>query len=155
MDEGDACVALLTERLATACGVSEAHIVRENGKAQLCLHYDPDLISLGDIERLARRAGAAITRRYRHEAIPLQTMPAADVALMADDLDKLPFAVGLSRASRRVIVQNLAFSLGVIFLLIGASLAGVVALSGAVILHEGSTLVVVLNALRLLRYGKR
>jgi len=91
MDEGDACVVLLTERLATARGVSEAHIVRENGKAQLCLHYDPDLISLGDIERLARRAGAAITRRYRHEAIPLQTMPAADAATsMTRALEKLP-----------------------------------------------------------------
>ncbi|HEY54589.1 MAG TPA: cadmium-translocating P-type ATPase, partial [Caldilineae bacterium] len=82
-------------------------------------------------------------------AVALET---ADVALMADDLGKLPFAVGLSRASRRIIVQNLAISLGVIFLLIGASVAGVVALSGAVLLHEGSTIVVVLNALRLLRY---
>ncbi len=91
MDEGDACVALLTERLATARGVSEAHIVRENGQAQLCLHYDPDLITLVDIEGLARRAGAAITQRYRHEAIPLQTMPAADAATsMTRALEKLP-----------------------------------------------------------------
>ncbi len=82
-------------------------------------------------------------------AVALET---ADVALMADDLGKLPFAVGLSRASRHIITQNLAISLGVIFLLIGASVAGVVALSGAVILHEGSTIIVVLNALRLLRY---
>ena len=85
-------------------------------------------------------------------AVALET---ADVALMADDLTKLPFAVGLSRASRRIIVQNLAISLGVIFLLIGASVAGVVALSGAVLLHEGSTLLVVANALRLLRYRDR
>ena len=83
-------------------------------------------------------------------AVALET---ADVALMADDLTQLPFAVGLSRASRRIIVQNLAVSLGVIFLLIGASVAGVVALSGAVLLHEGSTIIVVLNALRLLRYS--
>ena len=83
-------------------------------------------------------------------AVALET---ADVALMADDLTQLPFAVGLSRASRRIIVQNLAVSLGVIFLLIGASVAGVVALSGAVVLHEGSTIIVVLNALRLLRYS--
>jgi Cd2+/Zn2+-exporting ATPase len=76
----------------------------------------------------------------------------ADVALMADDIARLPFAVGLSRASRAIIRQNLAVSLGVIGLLILASVAGVVALSGAVVLHEGSTIVVVLNALRLLRY---
>ena len=91
MDAGDACVALLTKRLATARGVSEAHIVQENGAAQLCLHYDPNLISLGDIERLARRAGAEITRRYRHEAIPMQTMPAADAAVsMTRALEELP-----------------------------------------------------------------
>lgn len=82
-------------------------------------------------------------------AVALET---ADVALMADDMGKLPFAVGLSRASRAVIQQNLAISLGVIFLLILASVIGVVQLSGAVILHEGSTILVVLNALRLLTY---
>jgi len=82
-------------------------------------------------------------------AVALET---ADVALMADDLGKLPFAVGLSRASRRIIQQNLAISLGVIGLLIVTSVLGIVQLSGAVVLHEGSTLVVVLNALRLLRY---
>jgi Cd2+/Zn2+-exporting ATPase len=82
-------------------------------------------------------------------AVALET---ADVALMADDLSKLPFAVGLSRASRRIIAQNLVIALGVIVLLILTSVLGVVQLSGAVILHEGSTIVVVLNALRLLGY---
>jgi Cd2+/Zn2+-exporting ATPase len=84
-------------------------------------------------------------------AVALET---ADVALMADDLGKLPFAVGLSRASRRIIVQNLAIALGVIALLILTSVLGVVQLTGAVILHEGSTIVVVLNALRLLVYRR-
>ena len=82
-------------------------------------------------------------------AVALET---ADVALMSDDLGKLPFAVGLSRASRSVIRQNLAISLGVIGLLIVTSVFGLMALSGAVILHEGSSILVVLNALRLLRY---
>ena len=82
-------------------------------------------------------------------AVALET---ADVALMADDLGKLPFAVGLSRASRHVIVQNLAISLGVIFLLITAALSQGITLSSTVIFHEGSTVLVVLNALRLLRY---
>lgn len=75
----------------------------------------------------------------------------ADVALMADDLSKLPFAIGLSRATRRIISQNLVISLGVILLLIITSVTGLVGLSLAVFLHEGSTLVVVANALRLLR----
>jgi Cd2+/Zn2+-exporting ATPase len=83
-------------------------------------------------------------------AVALET---ADVALMADDLGQLPFAVGLSRASRAIIRQNLVIALGVIGLLIVSSVLGLVQLSGAVILHEGSTILVVLNALRLLRYG--
>jgi len=77
----------------------------------------------------------------------------ADVALMADDLNKLPFAVGLSRASRAIIRQNLAIALLVILLLILVAVLGRVQLSGAVLFHEGSTILVVLNALRLLRYG--
>jgi len=74
----------------------------------------------------------------------------ADVALMGDDLSRLPFAVGLGRASRAIIQQNLTISLGVITLLIIASLAGWVGIGIAVVLHEGSTLAVVANSLRLL-----
>jgi Zn2+/Cd2+-exporting ATPase len=85
-------------------------------------------------------------------AVALET---ADVALMADDLSKLPFVVGLSRASRSIIQQNLAIALGVIVLLIVTSVVGLVQLSAAVVLHEGSTILVVLNALRLLRYQDR
>ncbi len=76
----------------------------------------------------------------------------ADVALMADDLSKLPFAVALSRASRRIIRQNLWVSLGVVALLIPATLLGWAGIGLAVLIHEGSTLVVVINALRLLAY---
>ena len=76
----------------------------------------------------------------------------ADVALMADDLSKLPFAVALSRASRRIIRQNLWVSLGVVALLIPATLFGWAGIGLAVLVHEGSTLVVVINALRLLAY---
>ncbi|MBV6394715.1 MAG: Cadmium-transporting ATPase [Anaerolineales bacterium] len=76
----------------------------------------------------------------------------ADVALMGDDLSKLPFAVGLGRATRAIIIQNLAIALGVIGLLIITSITGIISIGIAVVFHEGSTLVVVANALRLLRY---
>jgi Cd2+/Zn2+-exporting ATPase len=82
-------------------------------------------------------------------AVALET---ADVALMADDLGKLPFAVGLSRASRAIIQQNLVISLGVIAFLVITSVIGLVQLTGAVVIHEGSTILVMLNALRLLGY---
>ncbi len=75
----------------------------------------------------------------------------ADVALMSDDLAHLPFAVGLSRSTSRIIKQNLWVSLGVVAVLIPATIFGL-NIGTAVLFHEGSTLLVVVNALRLLAY---
>jgi len=75
----------------------------------------------------------------------------ADVALMSDDLSQLPFTVGLSRQTRRIIRQNLYVSLGVVAFLVPATIFGL-GIGPAVALHEGSTLLVVFNALRLLGY---
>lgn len=77
----------------------------------------------------------------------------ADVALMADDLRHLPFAVGLSRQTRRIIRQNLYVSLGIVAVLVPATIMGL-SMGAAVAVHEGSTLLVVFNALRLLAYRK-
>jgi len=74
----------------------------------------------------------------------------ADVVLMADRLDNLPVAIELSRQALRIIRQNLCIAIGVSILLIAASVFGWVNISQAVVLHEGSTVVVVLNGLRLL-----
>ena len=79
----------------------------------------------------------------------------ADVALMSGDLSRLAFAVGLSRAARRIVRQNLWIALGMIALLLPSTLLGLAPISLAVVLHEGSTLVVVFNALRLLGYKVR
>lgn len=79
-------------------------------------------------------------------------LEAADVVLMSDELGKLPFAVGLSRAARTIIRQNLFIALGTVALLVPATLFGWAGLGLAVLIHEGSTIVVVLNALRLLAY---
>jgi Zn2+/Cd2+-exporting ATPase len=76
----------------------------------------------------------------------------ADLALMASDLSRLPFAVGLSRRSNRIIRQNLVIALGMIALFMPAASSGVAGIVLAIILHESSTVGVVLNALRLLRY---
>jgi Cd2+/Zn2+-exporting ATPase len=84
-------------------------------------------------------------------AVALET---ADIALMGNTLDALPFAIGLSRMTRRIIKQNVFISLGVVALLIPATIFGFANMAVAVVFHEGSTLVVVLNALRLLRYKK-
>ncbi len=75
----------------------------------------------------------------------------ADIALMADRIDRLPLAVGISRRAGRTIKQNLFFSLAVVSVLIPLTILGI-GISVAVVAHEGSTLVVVTNALRLLNY---
>lgn len=76
----------------------------------------------------------------------------ADIALMADKLDNLPFAIGLSRKAKQIIKQNLVISLGMAAILVPMTIMGTIAIGPAVVGHEGSTLLVVLNALRLLRY---
>lgn len=75
----------------------------------------------------------------------------ADVALMADRLSTLPFAIELSRKTKTIIKQNLWISLGMVVVLIPATILGL-NIGAAVLAHEGSTLVVVFNALRLLGY---
>jgi Cd2+/Zn2+-exporting ATPase len=75
----------------------------------------------------------------------------ADVALMADDLKNLPFAVGLSRHTRSIILQNVFVSLGIVAILVPATIMGL-GIGAAVAVHEGSTILVVFNALRLLAY---
>jgi Cd2+/Zn2+-exporting ATPase len=76
----------------------------------------------------------------------------ADVTLMADDLAKLPFAIGLSRAARRVIIQNIAFALVVKAVFLVATLLGAATLWMAVFADTGAALIVIANGMRLLRY---
>ncbi|MFI6871228.1 heavy metal translocating P-type ATPase [Nocardia sp. NPDC050406] len=83
-------------------------------------------------------------------AVALET---ADVALMTDDIGRLPFAVALSRRTAAIIRQNLTVALVIVAGLVPATLIGL-PIGPAVFIHEGSTLLVVANALRLLRFRK-
>ncbi len=74
----------------------------------------------------------------------------ADVVLTTDDLSRLPFAVSLGRRALSVVKQNLVFALAVIVTLVVADLVGRINLPSGVVGHEGSTLLVTLNGLRLL-----
>ncbi len=74
----------------------------------------------------------------------------ADVVLMADDLGKIPYLLRLSRRTRRTLVVNIAVSLGAIAVMVVAILGAGLALPLAVVGHEGSTVLVSLNGLRLL-----
>jgi len=78
----------------------------------------------------------------------------ADVALMADELDRLPAAIRLSRRARNNIKINIALSLAVVAILIIAGLAGWMSLTTGLLLNEGSAALIILNGLRMLTPGR-
>lgn len=79
-------------------------------------------------------------------------LESADVVLLGDNLERLPYFFGLSRAVRRTIITNFVIAVGVIAFLVVGALTERIGITLAVILHEGSTLVVVFNSLRLLGF---
>jgi Cd2+/Zn2+-exporting ATPase len=79
-------------------------------------------------------------------------MESADVVLMGDRLENIPLLLGMARHARRVLYQNLTFASGVILLLLAAALGFALPLPLGVVGHEGSTVLVCLNGLRLLAY---
>jgi Cd2+/Zn2+-exporting ATPase len=74
----------------------------------------------------------------------------ADVVLMRDDLKGIPFSLWLAQRARRVVTQSLTFAFGMIGLLVITTLLGILPLWLAVVGHEGSTLLVIANGVRLL-----
>ncbi|NLX11722.1 MAG: cadmium-translocating P-type ATPase [Chloroflexi bacterium] len=74
----------------------------------------------------------------------------ADVVLMGDQLETIPYAIRLSHRARRVVWQNIIFALGVIAVLVFSTFLFELPLPLGVVGHEGSTVIVVLNGLRLL-----
>jgi Cd2+/Zn2+-exporting ATPase len=82
-------------------------------------------------------------------------METADVVLMSDNLRNIAFAISISRRARTVIWQNLTIATSVIVLLVGSALGLGLPLTLGVLGHEGSTVLVCLNGLRLLAFGAR
>lgn len=73
-DEKDACVERLISLTKKQKGIEKVHVVpaKEKAEAQLCFHYDPDIISVDRLENLAREAGANITAQYKHLRIEVE-----------------------------------------------------------------------------------
>jgi len=75
----------------------------------------------------------------------------ADIVLMTDRLEKLEHAIRLGRRSQRIVKQNIVFALSFVLVLLVLNFAGNITLPFGVLGHEGSTVVVTLSGLRLLR----
>lgn len=82
-------------------------------------------------------------------------MEAADIILVQNDMNSVKYAIELSRRLRKIVMQNIIFSFSVIILLIIATFFDKIRLPIGVVGHEGSTILVILNSLRLLKGNKK
>ncbi len=79
----------------------------------------------------------------------------ADVALLSDDLSKLAYAIDLGRRSKRVILQNISASLIIVAVLMLGTLFSDLSMVVAVLSHEGSEVLIIMNGLRVALGGRR
>ncbi|MGP5724445.1 heavy metal translocating P-type ATPase [Arthrobacter rhombi] len=100
---------------------------------------DAPALAIADIGVAMGAAGSAVA------------VETADIALMGDNLLKLPESISLAKRTVSVMKQNIAISLITVVLLVAGVFAGGVTMSLGMLVHEGSVLVVILNAMRLMR----
>ena len=118
-DKADACVGRLIRELEGRGGIEQVHVRdgEDGTSAQVCIHYDAEMLPLARIREIVEGAGAAISGRYGHASWEVDGI----------------------------------VSLGIVAFLVPATIFGL-GIGPAVAIHEGSTLLVVFNALRLLAY---
>jgi len=149
----------VAERIAAQAGVDEvfADLLPEdkvNAIRQVRDHYGP-VAMVGDGVNDAPALAAATIGIAMGAAGTDVALETADVVLMSDNLANIPYVIRLSRATRRTLLVNLGFALFMIALMLVAIFARDLPLPLAVIGHEGGTVLVSLNGLRLLGYRDR
>ncbi|EMQ97349.1 heavy metal translocating P-type ATPase [Paeniglutamicibacter gangotriensis] len=146
---------LVAESIGKATGIDEIHASmlpedKLNAVAQLQREghtvamvgdgvNDAPALAIADIGVAMGAAGSAVA------------VETADIALMGDNLLKLPESISLAKRTVNVMKQNIVISLITVVLLVAGVFAGGVTMSLGMLVHEGSVLVVIINAMRLLR----
>ncbi len=146
---------LVAESIGRATGIDEIHAsMLPEDKLEAVTHLqreghtvamvgdgvnDAPALAIADIGVAMGAAGSAVA------------VETADIALMGDNLLKLPESISLAKRTVNVMKQNIAISLITVVLLVAGVFAGGVTMSLGMLVHEGSVLVVIVNAMRLLR----
>ncbi len=97
-DEQDACIQRLVTLLKKKDGIQATHtLTKDGGKPRLCIHYDPNRITLAQAERFAHAAGAETTGQFGHAVLPIRVIDAEDASQRIEsELAKLDGVVAVS-----------------------------------------------------------
>lgn len=98
-DERDACVQRIIAVMQNHKGIEKTHLVAADGKneAKLCFHYNPNDISLEQIQTYAQEAGASITKRYRHLIVEVENIrEMMEASVIEGQLKKIPALADVS-----------------------------------------------------------